>query len=86
MTAAKTRPVICKRSFISRKVGNRRNYDHLACNFTKTSLVNKWMKKKIPSCSDSALVVCIPKRDHTFKTSANFHKFLTPTPLPSAVF
>ena len=25
-------------------------------------------------------------RDHPFKTSANFHKFLTPTPLPSAVF
>ena len=25
-------------------------------------------------------------RDHPFKTSANFHQFLTPTPLPSAVF
>ena len=25
-------------------------------------------------------------RDHPFKTLANFHKFLTPTPLPSAVF
>ena len=27
-----------------------------------------------------------PLRDHPFKTLANFHKFLTPTPLPSAVF
>ena len=26
------------------------------------------------------------KRDHPFKTSANFHTFLTPTPIPSAVF
>ena len=25
-------------------------------------------------------------RDHPFKTSANFSRFLTPTPLPSAVF
>ena len=25
-------------------------------------------------------------RDHPFKTSANFHKFLTPLPLTSAVF
>ena len=25
-------------------------------------------------------------RDHPFKTSAIFHTFLTPTPLPSAVF
>ena len=26
---------------------------------TKTSLANKWMRKKIPSCSNSALIKCL---------------------------
>ena len=32
------------------------------------------------------IILVIYHRDHPFKTSAIFHKLLTPTPLPSEVF
>ena len=53
---------------------------------TKFSLGTLWSNPILSTLFREQTLEVYSGRIHPFKTSANFHKFLTPTSLPSAVF